>query len=277
MSKAGYNVFAFSCGGFFEGYREFKIDKVGEDYIASLESVRDKEGDFARQISDSKFEDFESFLDEIGVEGWFCHYNNRWVLDGTQWHMSYEMTDYSGSNAYPKGFFALARYLADNFGCACFAYENDEEGEEPTEEELAAWGDPYANPLRHIAEYADWVCDPSYDAQKLKEGLATAEELEEEQDEYKSVAGQMRHDFDVLVGIETRFRNYMELVEQGGAPQGSEAMRDCDVSQFDADTLVAMMIYIYREDRWCGYQEHFLDYVEDGTFKKWLDRLGELV
>lgn len=276
MGEATYNVFSFGLGGFFDGWHEFKIEKRDQGYVATLESMRDGDGDFTRPITDSMIDDFESFLRGIGVDNWFCHYNNWNVLDGTQWDMSYETTEYSGSNEYPEGFFALTQYLADNFGCACFACEDDEE-DESDDEGFETWDGPYPNPLRHIAEYASLVCDPSYDAQKLKEGLSTAEELEEEQVEYKSVADQMRHDLDVLVGIETKFRNYMELVEQGGAPQESEAMRDCDVSQFDADTLVAMMIYIYREDRWCGYQEHFLDYVKDGTFKKWLDRLGELV
>lgn len=276
MSKARYNVFTFGLGGFFDGWHEFKIEKGDQGYIATLESMRDGDGGFTRPITDSMFDDFESFLRVIGVDNWFCHYNNWNVLDGTQWDMSYEMTEYSGSNEYPEGFFALAQYLADNFGCACFACEGDEEGDDG-DEEFEAWERPYSNPLRHIAEYSSWVCDPKFDARRIREGHVTPEELEEERAEYERIAHQMRHDLDVLVGVEPRFKNYVELADEGGAPQGSEAMRECDISRFDADTLVAMMIYVYREDRWCGYQEHFLDYVKNGTFKKWLDRLGDLL
>lgn len=269
MGDKAYSLFKFSCGGYFSGWNEFKIDVDGDTYTASLVDKLAGQTEFAREITESELTAFERCLQDAGVQDWFCHYNNWMVLDGTQWEMEYEGMPYSGSNSYPSGFFQLVDYLADHFDCECFRFEDDleEESEDQDTEQPELW-DPYLNPLSHIAEYAHLVRDPETD---------TIEDDEEELAEYGVVAKQMRHDFDVLVGIEPKFKNYMEIVDEGGAPKGSEAMRECDPGSFDADTLVAMMIYIYREDRFCGYQEHFRDYVKDGTFKRWLDRLSCLV
>lgn len=273
MERDSYTIFAFDCGGFFYGRHEFRIDEVDGEYIASLESMPGSDDDFSCKLSDYELRGFKVFMDEIGVNEWFCHYNNWGMLDGTQWGMQrLGAPPVSGSNAFPKGFSAFTRYLANHFGCECFR-----SGDDADEELTEGWEYPYANPLAHIAEYADYVCDPVSDSRRLREGHVTAEELEEEQAGYESVWHQMLHDIDVLVGLEPKFTDYMNLVKQAGVPDGSEAMREFDISGLDADTIVAMVIYIYRADRWCGYQEHFLNYVKDGTFKRWLDRLNTLL
>ncbi len=252
MPESGYDIFTFSCGGFFEGWHEFRVEDHDSSFTAVLEDKRAGEPVYTRRMTKSEVDGFEQRIDAIGVPDWFCHYDNWRVLDGTQWEMSYHGDECSGSNTFPEGFSKLVRYLADDFGCECFR------GYEGLEKEFGA--DP--NPIEHIAAYAMRLPDRPED---------------ECEAEYRKLHHEMLRDFDALVRAEPRFVNYMELVEKGGAPMGSETMRECDVSTLDADTIVAMLIYIYREDRFCGYQEHFLEYLKDGTFKRWLDRLEELV
>ena len=158
------------------------------------------------------------------------------------------------------GFYFNAELLAeevDEFDCGCF---RDYEG---SEREFGTSPDS----IGHIAAYA----------KRFPGCPESADEAEENEREYREMHHEMLRDFDALVRAEPRFVNYMELIEKGGVPTGSEAMRECDISAFDGDTIVAMLIYIYREDRFCGYQEHFLEYLKDGTFKRWLNRLAESI
>ncbi len=257
MPESGYDIFTFSCGGFFEGWHEFRIEDHDSSFTAVLEDKRAGEPVYTRKMTKSEVDRFGRRIDAIGVHEWFCHYDNWRVLDGTQWKMSYHGDECSGSNAFPEGFSKLVRYLADEFDCGCF---RDYEG---SEREFGTGPDS----IGHIAAYA----------KRFPGCPESADEAEENEREYREMHHEMLRDFDALVRAEPRFVNYMELIEKGGVPTGSEAMRECDISAFDGDTIVAMLIYIYREDRFCGYQEHFLEYLKDGTFKRWLNRLAESI
>lgn len=274
MGENGYNVFTFTCGGFFDGWDELRIEDRDGTHIASLVDRRGGDVLYERELSKEEMRSFEDFLQRAGVPKWFCHYNDWHVLDGTQWEMKYCGIEHSGSNAYPEGFIALTDYLADHFGCECFRCEDILEYSE--EEKSDTWS-PYPTPLFHIAEYANYVGDPEPNPNALCGGLPSPDDIEEEHRRNIEVADQLRHDFDILVGIEPKYVGYMEIVEKAGVPMGSKAMIGFDVSKLGAETIVAMMIFIYREDRFCGYQERFLECVEDGTFKRWLDRLSDLI
>lgn len=116
-------VFSFGYGTFCYGWHEFRIEETGDGLIASLSSMWIRDGDFVRSISVEQLDELEAFLRTIGVQDWLRHYSNPDTLDGTQWRMEYGGIGCSGSNAFPQGFFALTRYLADHFGCACFVGE----------------------------------------------------------------------------------------------------------------------------------------------------------
>lgn len=257
MPEDEYDIFTFSCGGFCNDWHEFRIEKRDGVFTVMLEDKRASGPIYTRKLTKTQLGDFERSLDAIGIPGWFCHYDNWHVLDGTQWEMTYHGDEYSGSNAFPEGFTKLMRYLADEFDCECFR------GHEGSEKELGAGPDP----IGHIAAYASRLPARPEDEDEAKEIDAECRKLHRE----------MLRDLDALVRAEPRFVNYMKLVEKGGVPMGAEAARECNVSSFDADTIAAMLIYIYREDRFCGYQEHFLEYLKDGTIRRWLNRLEELV
>lgn len=257
MPEDEYDIFTFSCGGFFDSWYEFRIEDRDGAFTAVLEDRRASEPAYTRKLTREQVCDFERNLDAIGVPSWFCRYDNWHVLDGTQWEMTYHGDGYYGSNAFPEGFSKLVRYLADDLDCECFRRYEGSEREFGTGPE----------PIGHIAAYA----------MRFPGRPESVEDVEEIERECRKMHHEMLRDLDALVRIEPRFTSYMELVEKGGAPMGSEAMHDFDVSSLDADTIVAMLIYVYREDRFCGYQEHFLDYLKDGTIRQWLNRLSELV
>lgn len=257
MPKDKYDIFTFGCGSFFDGWNEFRIEEHDGAFAVTLVDRRANEPIYTRKLTRTQMDDFERNLDAIEVRGWFCHYDNWRILDGTQWEMSYQGDEYCGSNAFPEGFTKLVRYLADEFDCECFR-----DYEEP-EREFGTGPDP----IGHIAGYAS----------RFPGRPESVDDVEEIEHEYRKMRREMLRDLDALVRIEPKFVNYAELVEKSGAPLESEAMREFDISSLDADTIVAMLIYIYREDRFCGYQEHFLDYLKDGIIRRWLNRLEELV
>ena len=101
-----------------------------------------------------------------------------------------------------------------------------------------------------------------------------ADELEEHIEAMRLTASKMRADIDALAGAVPRFQLYSEIIEDAGIEPNVQRMRELDARELDADVIIAMMTFIYRADRWDGYSEDFLEYVNDGTFAKWLAALS---
>lgn len=70
----------------------------------------------------------------LGSNDWFTYCNSP-VLDGEQWSLFDGHSPHGGSNAYPKGFEKLLRYLGGEFSCAKMRPEVGETYDGPTEME----------------------------------------------------------------------------------------------------------------------------------------------
>lgn len=267
MDQDRYTVFSFSCGGFFAGSNSVRIEKVGDKYEASAFEMFADEPTRTFEMSEDDVRDLEKQLRAFGVDEWFSRYWNHNVLDGTQWDMEYEGRELYGSNSFPANFAKLSSYLADRFECPGIEIEDGLEKEFPD----------CHDPIAHIAEYYSWMGDPSDKLERERIESLDHEELEEERKALDRTHMQMLSDLDKLVRIKPELIDYKDIVERSGIGFSLDEMRNADISCVDADTIVAMMIYIYRADRFCGYQEHFLECMKDGTFKRWLGRLAELV
>lgn len=249
-------IFSFSIGGFFEGRKELVITDTGDGLTASYSEMLHPEADRTFAVTEEDLSELEKALSDAGIERWFSHYWSP-VLDGTQWELNYGGRAYGGSNSYPEDFAALSAFLEERFGISGF---------EP--EECFIERDGEHDPREHIALHRFSVGSPN--TEEMDE-----EELEEREKEMRQAADDLRADLDVLVRMEPRFRSYDEILGDAGIDRSLDRMKSEDAKALDADAVIAMMIYIYRSDRWCGYSEDFLGCVSDGTFAKWLDALFE--
>lgn len=78
-----------------------------------------------------------AFLRDLGARDWFISYYSP-VLDGNQWQLFDGCRSHEGSNAYPKGFEKLLKYLADKFGCEEMRPQPGDTCDGPTESECLA-------------------------------------------------------------------------------------------------------------------------------------------
>lgn len=108
MAGHAQNIFKFVCGGFFSGYWELEIFKSRDGYLATYSNTSYPElndGDF--DVTNIQMEKLERQLYASGIDDWYCHYFSP-ILDGTQWEICALGESFSGSNAFSKGFDALA-------------------------------------------------------------------------------------------------------------------------------------------------------------------------
>lgn len=267
MGQDRQTVFSFSCGGFFAGSNNVKIERIGDRYEATSFEMLADEPMSTFEMSEDDVRELEGQLRGFGVDEWFSRYWNHNVLDGTQWDMEFEGHEYCGSNSFPPNFAKLSGFLADRFECPGIEIEDATEGEFPD----------CHDPITHLADYCSWMGDPGDKRERGRVESLDPEELKDEREALERTHIQMLNDLDKLVSRRPEFIDYMGIVERSGIGLGLEEMRSADLSGVDADTIVAMMIYIYRADRFSGYQEDFLECMKDGTFKRWLGRLAEFV
>lgn len=267
MEQDRYTIFSFSCGGFFAGSNTVKIEKVGDRYEATAFEMFADEPTRTFEMSEEDVQGLERQLREFGIDEWFSRYWNYNVLDGTQWDMEFEGREYYGSNSFPPNFAKLSSFLADRFECPGVEIEGDIESQFPDDHD----------PIAHIVDYYSWMGDPDDKLERERIESLDPEELEDERRALDRTHIQMLNDLDKIVGRRPEFIDYKDIVEKSGIELRLEDMRRADLNSIDADTIVAMMIYIYRADRFCGYQEEFLECMKDGTFKRWLARLAELI
>lgn len=267
MSQDRYTVFSFSCGGFFAGIHYVKIEKISDRYEGTAFEMFADEPMRAFELSEDDVREIENKLRSFGVDGWFSRYWNHNVLDGTHWDMELEGKECYGSNSFPPNFARLSSYLADRFECPGIEIEEDTERMFPDDHD----------PIAHIVEYYSWMGDPDDKLERERIDSLDPEELEEERLALHRTHRQMLNDLDKLVSRRPEFIEYRDIVEKSGIGPTLEEMRRADLSSVDADTIVAMMIYIYRADRFDGWSDNFLDCMKDGTFKRWLARLAELI
>lgn len=78
-----------------------------------------------------------AFLRDLGARDRFSSYHSP-VLDGKQWQLFDGCRSHEGSNAYPKGFETLLKYLVDEFGCEEMRPQSGDTCDGPTESECLA-------------------------------------------------------------------------------------------------------------------------------------------
>lgn len=263
MAKHAQSIFRFCCGGFFGGYWELEIVKSSEGYLATYSNSHYSElecRDF--HVTDAQMEKLERQLDISGVEDWYCHYYSP-VLDGTQWEVSALGENYSGSNAFPKGFDALAAFLAKEFDCKELTVEGGYESSFPDE----------MQGIDHVAAYADMLVNVEELQRKHSLGLLDEDEVEEGEKEAEESARELLHDLYVLAEENPRYKDYGNILEGHGIPLDVRRIVEQDMDGADDLLIVASMIAISRSDRFCGYSDNFGKCAKNGIFVRWLSRL----
>lgn len=67
---------------------------------------------------------------------------------------------------------------------------------------------------------------------------------------------------------------YVTTLEANGIEWGSNSMSKASVSSLDAKAIIALLIGALRADRFC--EGALLDFLNDGSIRRWLSRLKEL-
>ena len=68
---------------------------------------------------------------------------------------------------------------------------------------------------------------------------------------------------------------YGEILEKNGLEWGSKSMSEVDVSSLDSQCVMALIMGAVRAERFCDGA--LLEFFKDGSIKKWLERLNEIV
>lgn len=267
MAKHAQSIFRFCCGGFFGGYWELEIVKSSEGNLATYSNSHYSEfecRDF--NVTDAQMEKLERQLDISGVEDWCCHYYSP-VLDGTQWEVSALGENYSGSNAFPKGFDALTAFLAEEFGCKELMVEGGYESSFPDE----------MQGIDHVAEYADRLVNVEELHRKYRSGLLDEDEVEEGEAEAEEFAQELLHDLYVFAEVNPRCKDYGSILESHEIPLDVRRIVEQDMDDADDLLIIASVIAISRSDRFCGYSDNFGKCAKDGTFARWLSQLSTVM
>ena len=265
MVKHTQSIFEFSCGGFFGGYWELEILKSSEGHFATYSNSHYPETecrDF--HVTDAQMEKLKRQLDISGVEGWYCHYFSP-ILDGTQWEVRALGESYGGSNAFPKGFDALAAFLAEEFGCKELMVEGGYESAFPDE----------MDGIDHVAAYAATCLLVNVEElrRKHRSGLMDEDEVEEGEAETEESARELLHDLYVLAEENPRYKDYRSILESHGIPLDVRRIAEQDMDGADDLLIIASMIAISRSDRFDGYSDNFGKCARNGTFALWLEML----
>ncbi|MCB5377212.1 MAG: DUF6508 domain-containing protein [Flavonifractor plautii] len=67
---------------------------------------------------------------------------------------------------------------------------------------------------------------------------------------------------------------YGEILERNGLEWGTKSMSEADVSQLDAQCVMALIMGAVRAERFCDGA--LLGFFRDGSIRKWLERLKEI-
>jgi len=67
---------------------------------------------------------------------------------------------------------------------------------------------------------------------------------------------------------------YGDILNQNGLKWGSKSMSTADVSNLDAQCIMALITGAVRAERFCDGA--LLGFFKDGSIRKWLERLKEL-
>ena len=73
---------------------------------------------------------------------------------------------------------------------------------------------------------------------------------------------------------EIELNHYYDILENADIQWNSDSMKNADVSSLDGRTVMALLVGAIRAERFCDGA--LLDFCQDGSIAKWLQRLKEL-
>jgi len=109
----------FSIGGFAEGHKRIKIIKSTDEVcLKYTPHGYFSDNELSKIIDNMSWNKFVEQLRKCRIHKWKKHYNNRYILDGTQWELIFEYDDGSlvnkdGSNEYPANWKEFMQALTD--------------------------------------------------------------------------------------------------------------------------------------------------------------------
>ena len=72
-----------------------------------------------------------------------------------------------------------------------------------------------------------------------------------------------------------KLTRYGEILERNGLEWGTKSMSEADVSSLDAQCVMALIMGAVRAERFCDGA--LLGFFKDGSIRRWLERLKEVV
>ena len=69
--------------------------------------------------------------------------------------------------------------------------------------------------------------------------------------------------------------HYYNILEQNGLEWGSKSMSEADVSRLDGQCVMALIMGAVRAERFCDGA--LLGFFKDGSIRRWIERLKEVV
>lgn len=232
-------VFKIEIGGFFSGQHTLTIRDTDKGYEGAYESMLSPDDGRTFPVSKEQISKLQEIISENGITEWYTDYFNPCVLDGVQWTVDDGEVEHGGSNFFPKGFKALAQFVAEEFGLFEFMPEDD------------------------------FIEDSASEATELAivASIFRAEDA----------SAQLLHDLYVFADRHPRYKDYARILNEHDIELNPEKIKAQDMKSADAELIVASMIALSRADHFDGYSEHFKTAATDGTFQAWLERLNELV
>ena len=167
-----------------------------------------------------------AFLRDLGAYDWFSSYHSP-ALDGEQWQLFDGRRSHEGSNAYPKGFEKLLKYLADEFGCEEMRPQPGDTCDGPSESECLAMLAFYNLPGSEGAGQRPEGGEPISDCRE--DWRQTVTEVERD----------FLHDIDAFVNANPEYRNYGAILARHGLELDIEQIVNQDMSKADAKLVVA--------------------------------------
>ncbi len=131
-------MFSFSIGGLFRGHSSFEIHGDGDACSRHhYKPLHANPEEHLGTLDKAQVDKLVAFLRDLGARDRVSSYYSP-VLDGKRWQLFDGCRSHEGSNAYPKGFEKLLKYLADEFGCEEMRPQPDDTCDGPTESECLA-------------------------------------------------------------------------------------------------------------------------------------------
>ena len=265
MQTKPRTVFRFTCGGFFEGYDTAEVLETDAGYKLRCEhgpfDVRETTSD----LPAGKVEKLRRYIDAEVNGKWYCRYEAN-VLDGTQWELFDGSLERYGSNLFPQGFGDLTCFLARELGCQGF----DECGD-AFETELDE-----RQELEILAFYGFLL--PDAECQEDRGGGDDEDDWDDEDGEEAAgtemAARQLHHDLHLFLDRHPEYKDYGRILAENGMPLVVDQIKAHDVRDASPECIVAMVLAMSRADHFDGRSDVFGTCAKDGTFGRWLARLG---